>query len=103
MRHRHYAPRASVELTAPDQAAERVRELCARGCRVGWLTFGPAGAGPVATMPMPREPVGYARDLYAVLHHLDNLGVERIVIELPPDSEPWLAIHDRLRRAAASG
>jgi Putative GTP-binding controlling metal-binding len=27
--------------------------------------------------------------------------VERIVVAMPPDTEEWLAVRDRLRRAAA--
>jgi L-threonylcarbamoyladenylate synthase len=51
---------------------------------------------------MPREPTPYAAQLYAVLHALDDAGVERIVVALPPDTEAWLAVRDRLRRAAAA-
>jgi L-threonylcarbamoyladenylate synthase len=50
---------------------------------------------------MPEEPAAYAARLYAALHELDEVGVDRIVVELPPDTEAWLAIRDRLRRAAA--
>jgi L-threonylcarbamoyladenylate synthase len=52
---------------------------------------------------MPRDPGQYARYLYAVLHDLDELGVERIVVDLPPDTPDWLAVRDRLRRASAAG
>ena len=48
------------------------------------------------------EPAAYAAQLYAALHTLDDLGIERIVVDLPPDTEEWLAVRDRLRRAAAS-
>jgi L-threonylcarbamoyladenylate synthase len=50
---------------------------------------------------MPRTPQGYAAQLYAVLHALDAAGVERIVVEMPPETEEWLAVRDRLRRASA--
>ena len=49
---------------------------------------------------LPADPQLYAAQLYAALHRLDNAGVERIVVDRPPDSDAWLAVHDRLRRAA---
>jgi L-threonylcarbamoyladenylate synthase len=52
---------------------------------------------------MPSQPAEYAAILYAVLHALDDAGIERIVIDLPPDEEPWLAIRDRLRRGSTDG
>jgi L-threonylcarbamoyladenylate synthase len=46
----------------------------------------------------PRE---YAADLYAALHRLDDAGVATILVQEPPQSEDWLAVRDRLSRAAA--
>ncbi len=50
---------------------------------------------------LPSDPAGYAAQLYAVLHELDAAGLDRILVTLPPDSDDWLAVRDRLRRAAA--
>jgi L-threonylcarbamoyladenylate synthase len=100
---RHYAPRASLECVE-DGGRERVRELSRTGLRVGWLTFQvapPAAVAGLWAVRMPSEPGAYAAQLYAVLHDLDAAGVERIVVELPPDAEAWLAVRDRLRRASA--
>ena len=52
------------------------------------------------TVVMPGDAEGYSARLYAVLHALDGLGLDRIVVDLPPMSDAWLAVHDRLRRAA---
>ena len=49
---------------------------------------------------MPAEPEGYAAVLYDHLHELDNKGVTRIVVDAVPETEAWLAIRDRLQRAA---
>jgi L-threonylcarbamoyladenylate synthase len=49
---------------------------------------------------LPDDADGYARGLYAALHQLDHAGCERILVELPPDTPEWHAVHDRLRRAA---
>jgi L-threonylcarbamoyladenylate synthase len=48
---------------------------------------------------LPSEPVQYAEKLYSVLHTLDALNVERLLIELPPDEIAWHPIFDRLSRA----
>jgi hypothetical protein len=37
--------------------------------------------------------------VYAELHVLDELELDRIIVELPPDEERWLAVRDRLKRA----
>ncbi len=98
---RHYAPRAPMELHGPAAAADRVEALAAEGLGVGWLTFSPApNLARAIVIAMPTDPIAYAARLYAALHELDDAGVERIMIELPPDDSAWLAIHDRLRRGA---
>jgi L-threonylcarbamoyladenylate synthase len=50
---------------------------------------------------LPPDPEGYASALYDALHRLDRLGVELIITEALPDSDEWLALRDRLRRASA--
>lgn len=110
---RHYAPRTPLEL-AVDGGWQRVVELAQQGLRVGWLKFA-AERQEVAAIPrprmeplanlttivMPRAPAAYAARLYAVLHTLDNSGVDRIVVATPPEGDEWLAIRDRLLRAAS--
>ncbi len=99
---RHYAPRAPLECVAGN-GNMRVDECCAQGIRVGWLTFAAAPRPPAGAtiMIMPLRPDEYAARLYAALHELDDAGVERIIVELPPDTEAWLAVRDRLLRASA--
>jgi L-threonylcarbamoyladenylate synthase len=98
---RHYAPQAPLEGREDDGRA-RVEEWRLQGLRVGWLTFtAPAEPLPgVVVQVMPADPADYAAQLYAVLHALDEAAVERIVVALPPDTPEWLAVRDRLRRAA---
>jgi L-threonylcarbamoyladenylate synthase len=116
---RHYAPRAPLEVAR--DGAGRVTDLMMQGERVGWLTTLPeqsiqrqvlpqlweqrrAEAATASPLPivitMPTEPGRYAAELYASLHALDAAGVTRIVVDRPPELEAWLAIRDRLRRAA---
>ncbi len=97
---RHYAPRTPLEL-AQDDGAARVEELRRAGLCVGWLTFGEREIAGVTVVTLPCDPDGYAARLYAELHALDGAGLDRIIVARPPDTEEWLAVRDRLRRAAA--
>jgi L-threonylcarbamoyladenylate synthase len=91
MSRRHYAPRARLVLAADVDG----RTLAGP---VGTLGYeGPEGPYREVLSADPRE---YAADLYAALHRLDDAGVATIVAQEPPDTEDWLAIRDRLRRAA---
>jgi L-threonylcarbamoyladenylate synthase len=49
------------------------------------------------------DPATYAHALYATLREFDALGLDEILIEQPPETPEWLAIHDRLNRAAYVG
>lgn len=85
---RHYAPKATVRL---------VSELASGDTG---LTFEePKGENQVR---MPKEPRAYGARLYAVLHQLDNAGVETITIQEPPADADWEAVWDRLRKASSS-
>jgi len=103
---RHYCPRTPLELPADPPA--RVAELLAAGRRVGWLVLADAeearrlaASGDLVAVPMPADPAGYARCLYATLHALDARELDRIVADPPPASDAWRAVRDRLSRAAS--
>jgi L-threonylcarbamoyladenylate synthase len=53
--------------------------------------------GPI--IAMPNDPAEYARHVYAVLRELDDMPVDAIYVEVPPDLPEWAAIRDRLLRA----
>lgn len=101
---RHYAP--AIPLDCLEDSRARLTELCAAGLRVGWLTIGPVPderSGGMFVLELPTDAADYASQLYAALHTLEALGLDRIVVELPPDEEVWSAVRDRLCRAAAPG
>jgi L-threonylcarbamoyladenylate synthase len=103
MQTRHYSPRTPLELV-DDSGWERVHALSKQGLRIGWLKFAAERQDQVAnltTIVMPRDAAAYAARLYSVLHTLDNSGLDRIVVAAPPTDDNWLAIRDRLSRAAA--
>lgn len=102
----HYAPRTPLELIAPAQLIERCAELAPR--RLGVLApavllarlhDAPAGQRVVA-LDASGDPQHYAQALYTQLRRLDDSGVERLLIALPPSGSDWDGINDRLRRAA---
>lgn len=101
---RHYAPRTPLECVEVEKEPDRLALLSSENRRVGWVTFADSGAalGQVLLRVLPSDPIGYAAQLYAVLHELDAAGLDRILVTLPPDTEDWLAVRDRLRRAAHS-
>ncbi len=100
---RHYAPRTPLECVEGG-ATPRISALLDAGRRVGALVFGRAPPSvPVSSRArsMSSDPLEYAGQLYAALHEMDAAGLDVIVVELPPNSEAWLAVRDRLRRAAS--
>lgn len=100
---RHYAP--SIPLDCLAESRSRVKELSTAGLRLGWLTLAADARTSecgVFALEMPADPAQYAAELYAALHTLEALAIDRIVVELPPDDDAWLAVRDRLRRAAAA-
>jgi L-threonylcarbamoyladenylate synthase len=40
-----------------------------------------------------------ARELYSTLHDLDGLGLDLLVVVMPPDQPEWATVRDRLMRA----
>jgi L-threonylcarbamoyladenylate synthase len=93
---RHYAPRTRARLVdshALDREIARLQD------KVAVLAFSRPDEVVEYWVRMPRDPIAYARKLYAALRELDSAECEQILIESPPDSGPWSAVLDRLRRA----
>ena len=84
----HYAPRAPVILVDPAERDDAARRIANGNQRV-------------AVLALPDDPAAAARTLYAALRGLDADGYDTIVATLPPDTEAYAAVRDRLIRAAA--
>lgn len=99
---RHYSPKAPLRLVEGKQALVSAA-LAAVGETLGVMSLGdPPTELPRAHLrPMPPDPEGYAQALYAALHDLDAAGATLILAERPPAEAAWLAVRDRLTRAAA--
>lgn len=114
----HYAPRTpvrAVEVAQVAEAGDAAREAAllaaapdARALGVIALATPRAGAAAVRDArrvewrTLPTDPTAYAREIYARLRELDELNLDAIVLELPPDTPAWEAVRDRLRRAAGA-
>jgi L-threonylcarbamoyladenylate synthase len=100
---RHYAPRTPL-ICVEENERQALDALLETEQRIGLLTFrsttAPKGG---VVYALRNDPVAAAAQLYAALHRLDDMQLDRIAVELPPDVEEWSAIRDRLRRASASG
>jgi L-threonylcarbamoyladenylate synthase len=93
--HLHYSPRTPMRLfTSRDELLKNAN------ARSAALLLG-SGAVPNCTyFSLNNNAADVAQQLYYTLHKMDALGAEILLIEAPPAAPEWLAILDRLTRAA---
>ena len=100
---KHYAPRTPLMLVEAAVINELARSFVRQGQRVAVLARD--ARQPLITsltwIAAPATPGGYAHDLYANLRQLDAAGCNVILVEEPPLAIAWVAVRDRLARAAA--
>jgi L-threonylcarbamoyladenylate synthase len=97
----HYAPRTALTLVDSAGFAEAVQAQLRAGRRVA--VFGRQAVSPapgVVALRAPNTAADYARAMYGALRTLDEAGVDVILVEAVPDAPEWLAVRDRLARAA---
>ena len=95
----HYQPNTSLQVMTAEQMVTTPVNL-----RAGYLVWSSTAAsvldGTTRTRQLAEDPRLYGRDLYRSLYELDQLDLDFIIVETPPTSEIWMAVNDRLRRAA---
>lgn len=99
----HYAPATALEIVAQAQLAPRLEQMLTTGQRAVLLARHPLAAAlatRVLVMEMPADEVGYAQQVYARLREADALGCDLILVEALPHEPRWVALNDRLQRAA---
>ena len=98
----HYAPAAPLRLLAGGEIERELRLALRRGERVAVLAFdAPCLIDERLQWRMAApDSATYARELYAALRTLDGACADLILVEAPPQGAQWLAIADRLARAA---
>ena len=98
----HYAPRTPLQLVPSDTLLTAVDTAVRQGQTIAVLAFSvsPLRHPAVLWFAAAHSAPHYAHDLYANLRLLDAAGVDRILVETPPAEPQWLAVADRLGRAA---
>ena len=99
----HYAPTTPLMLVEADVAQELIVSLVRQEKKLAVLSFSamrPLLPG-ITWIAAPAAPEGYAHALYANLRTLDASHSDVIVVESPPQRPEWMAVLDRLTRAAA--
>jgi len=99
----HYAPNTMAMLCPAESLITMIDELCAKGKNLGILAFSPAMAETPCEhlIRLPEQAENYETALYSALRELDNLQLDMILIEQPPENEAWAAVNDRLGKATA--
>ena len=91
---RHYAPKSALRLNVEQPEPGEA-----------YLGFGPAPvvSGPLRNLSEAGDLAEAARNLFALLHDLDDAGAPSIAVAPIPETGLGEAINDRLRRAATKG
>jgi L-threonylcarbamoyladenylate synthase len=99
----HYAPRTRLQLVTTEGIAETASRALGAGQRIAMFSAHPPARSHknLAWCPASVDAVQFAHNLYARLRELDAMGFDLLLVEEPPTDEPWRAVTDRLRRAAA--
>ena len=105
----HYAPLTPLHKVPAAELYERASALAAQGQRVGVLTRREGAHKPVQSPVegpglycylLPDDPKDYAHELYDTLRKADARRLDTLLIEELPQDEAWLAVRDRVTRAA---
>ena len=97
----HYAPRTPLAMVSSDALEHWLQRLDQAQRRVALLHWSDQPALPLTlSLQLLATSEGYAHALYAGLRLMDGAAADVIVVEQPPHTAGWQAIHDRLRRAA---
>ena len=104
MSNRHYAPKARLTVHKPSELSSVQKKIQQEsGDKVVAVVFGDEIELPSTCdyRRLPTDPQGVSARLYAILHDLDSEGCQRILFQEPPQTDEWLAVIDRLTRAAS--
>ncbi|MFM2222883.1 MAG: hypothetical protein RLZZ78_1140 [Armatimonadota bacterium] len=96
---RHYAPRCPVDVL-PFGDIPGMELLSDDGVWLLWMGENPPQGERVVALGM--DPKAVAARLYAAMHQADDAGARRIVVAGLPTGPAWVAVADRLRRAAVT-
>lgn len=96
----HYSPRTPLDLFNDRHTLMAAcNTLQSAGISCAAMLIGEGGMPQCRTIVLPNQPEKVAEQLYSTLHALDAMKVQRLLVELPPDTSAWHAVLDRLTRA----
>ncbi len=94
--HLHYSPRTPMRLFSSRDALITSANVHSAALLIG------EGVQPACQVfQLNKNVTDVAQQLYDTLHKMDALGASELLIEAPPNAPEWLAILDRLTRAAS--
>ncbi|MES2580812.1 MAG: L-threonylcarbamoyladenylate synthase [Pseudomonadota bacterium] len=97
----HYSPKTPIKLFDSVEALIQYQQNSQQMCAILLIDdIAPNRLLTAEVVRLPKNPAIVAEQLYGVLHHLDTLNVAQLLVQLPPKAPEWLAILDRLTRAA---
>ena len=96
----HYSPRTPL-LLFKDKAKliQSCEVLTQANLKCAALLIGEGDAPACTVIRLSNQPTKVAEQLYGMLHQMDALKVDRLLLELPPNTPVWAAVLDRLIRA----
>lgn len=91
----HYSPRTPIQLFS-----SRADLISHANAGTAALLLGSGALPNCIYFELNNNATDVAQKLYDTLHQMDALRAEKLLIEAPPNATEWLAILDRLTRAA---
>lgn len=95
--HRHYAPSIATYLYQG-----QLPQAVLNDRRNGFINCGAMLNTVAPQIDLSDDPERYAKGLYNALYQLDHQQLQAIYVQQPPMTAPWLAVHNRLSRAAVA-
>lgn len=96
----HYRPQHPVRLRTAQEIIQATDYPVAR--IILTVTTHQSNIHRELTITMPQDKPSYARQLYRALNEADQMGAREIWVELPPATEEWSDVYDRLIRASVA-
>lgn len=103
MHHVHYAPVTKTKLVKSANLIKVISKLNANELPIACMIYSditlPTTPG-ISWVNLPKDPAGYAHELYRTLRAVDQQKFHMIIVEAVPEGVEWEAIRDRLIRAS---
>jgi len=97
----HYSPRTPIRLFAYRETLIASANAHIKShTPVAALVLGSGAVPNCSCFVLNKKAADVAQQLYDTLHKMDALGAKELLIEAPPNESEWLAVLDRLTRAA---